>query len=759
MAFKSSIPIAAAILTVALTGPVAVAHAHTKPTTSAGTAAWAGVRIPRYQHITVIADVSHDFGAIFHNKFAPVINRLAHRYGLASRYFTTSDPDVANIVAMLAGNSFGVNDSFPYWDEQIHKRSLLSELDAKGMTWKAYYQGLPYPGYLGACYPVRCNGTPDADTFFTYKHEGVANFASVAGNPAEARKMVPATELATDARRGRLPNFSLVIPDECDDMHGGPPWCEDGTSSYHQPNDNHLVAGADAYIGQVARQIMSGPQWRRGNNALVITFTEGDTSAGCCGAKPGTGRVMTVVVTSHGPRGLVDSTPYNHYSLLATIQHALGVPCLQHTCDARQVIPMARLFGGTASAATLLSKSQDSKRSAGPAATVRDAAGRPGGAAAKSPWVQVASPNLGQNDNSLGAVAGRSASDIWAVGDYLPASHPDVTSTLAVHYDGHSWRHVPTPNVGTGLNQLLGVTALPDGTAWAVGDFVTAGGRTSKTLIEHWNGHRWSVVPSPNPSGQENLLYSVVATGDRSAWAVGAELGRSGAFLALAEHWNGHRWRAVPCRQPGSAGDFLYSVTTIGRRVFASGQEFTDAAPDRQLVMRLTSSGGFALKDLPRAQAFGAVASVSPFAIAGSPDGLWLAGSARSGSRGYQTFVERLLATSGRDGQQASKNPTPQDNYLWSIAPIGSGVTAWAVGNDIVHPSGTFDSLIEFGSASAGWTIVPSPNPGLASGGNTILGGVVAFGAHDAWAVGSFDGANGRRTLILHFSGPERIGH
>ena len=90
---------------------------------------------------------------------------------------------------------------------------------------------------------------------------------------------------------------------------------------------------------------MAGPQWRHGNNAIVITETEGTGSAGCCDAKPGTGQVFTVVVTSHGPRHLKDATPFNHYSLLATVEHAFGLGCLQHACDTRHVVPMARLFG------------------------------------------------------------------------------------------------------------------------------------------------------------------------------------------------------------------------------------------------------------------------------------------------------------------------------------------------------------------------------------------------------------------------------
>jgi hypothetical protein len=71
--------------------------------------AWNAAAVPAYRHIFVIADVGHDYDAIHHNTFAPVINRLAATHGLASQYFTTSDPDIANIVAMLAGSSFRVD--------------------------------------------------------------------------------------------------------------------------------------------------------------------------------------------------------------------------------------------------------------------------------------------------------------------------------------------------------------------------------------------------------------------------------------------------------------------------------------------------------------------------------------------------------------------------------------------------------------------------------------------------------------------------
>jgi len=55
---------------------------------------------------------------------------------------------------------------------------------------------------------------------------------------------------------------------------------------------------------------------------------------------------------------------------------------------------------------------------------------------------------------------------------------------------------------------------------------------------------------------------------------------------------------------------------------------------------------------------------------------------------------------------------------------------------------------------SARRTASSSPNPGLGNGGNAILGGAAALGAHDVRAVGTFDGPNAGQTLILPYTRP-----
>jgi hypothetical protein len=76
----------------------------------------------------------------------------------------------------------------------------------------------------------------------------------------------------------------------------------------------------------------------------VVVWDEGNGNQGCCDGKPGGGQVAAIVITSNGARGLQDNTPYNHYSLLDTIQMAFGLGCLQNTCDTANVTPMVPLF-------------------------------------------------------------------------------------------------------------------------------------------------------------------------------------------------------------------------------------------------------------------------------------------------------------------------------------------------------------------------------------------------------------------------------
>src|SRR5258707_14974757 len=95
-------------------------------------------------------------------------------------------------------------------------------------------------------------------------------------------------------------------------------------------------------------------------------------------------------------------------------------------------------------------------------------------------------------------------------------------------------RWVPT-------NTLLGVSELPNGPTWAVG-YYTDANWVDQTLIEHYDGVTWSVVPSPSPGAQRDILTSVAAISDNDVWATGEQMDAAGTWHTLAEHWDGTSW-------------------------------------------------------------------------------------------------------------------------------------------------------------------------------------------------------------------------
>lgn len=301
--------------------------------------------VPRYDHIFLIVFENHGFAQIIGNPAAPSLNGLANGFGLATSYFSVGDPSEPNYVAMLGGNTFGITDDNAYYTHTLNKGSLMSQMEAANLKWKGYFQSMPYAGYRGICYPVKCAGVPDIDPLYASKHNGMPHFASIQASNTEFAKMTPLDQLNNDVANNDIPNFGYIVPDECHDMHGAPSFCID-SGNPGDLQDNRLVRTGDNFVNRVVALITGASFWSKGNNAIVITFDEGmdgDTS-GCCDANPGTGQVATIVITSHGPQGLKDPTPYNHYSLLQTFQLAFGLGCLEFTCDTANVTPMAPLF-------------------------------------------------------------------------------------------------------------------------------------------------------------------------------------------------------------------------------------------------------------------------------------------------------------------------------------------------------------------------------------------------------------------------------
>jgi hypothetical protein len=179
-----------------------------------------------------------------------------------------------------------------------------------------------------------------------------------------------------------------------------------------------------------------------------------------------------------------------------------------------------------------------------------------------SVWSVVPSPSPGQGSTGSGlvAVAALSATDVWAVGI---RSSRDLVLTLVEHWDGFKWSAVKSPNVADdNTNELLSVAAISTDDVWAAGFAEPDVGSVSSTLIERWDGTRWKTFPSPNATGLSNVLEALSAASSTDAWAVGTHEDYFGDNLSLTEHWDGSRWAIVSSPSPGGTA-FMYGVSAL----------------------------------------------------------------------------------------------------------------------------------------------------------------------------------------------------
>ncbi|MFL5731662.1 MAG: hypothetical protein ACJ78Q_00560, partial [Chloroflexia bacterium] len=180
-----------------------------------------------------------------------------------------------------------------------------------------------------------------------------------------------------------------------------------------------------------------------------------------------------------------------------------------------------------------------------------------------SNWSQVASPNVGASGNTLSSLAVVSAGDIWAVGYYLSGG---TQRTFTLHWDGTTWSVVSSPSVGAGDNFFVDVAAVSTSDVWAVGYYCSTNcqaGSQELTLLEHWNGNAWSVVSSPNPD-VGNYVYSVSAVSTNDIWAVGYHNACYGCVgYSLVLHWNGTSWSVVPSPNAGVSTNYLTGISAL----------------------------------------------------------------------------------------------------------------------------------------------------------------------------------------------------
>jgi hypothetical protein len=233
-----------------------------------------------------------------------------------------------------------------------------------------------------------------------------------------------------------------------------------------------------------------------------------------------------------------------------------------------------------------------------------------------SAWSVVSSPAVA---GFLGALGVGSANDIWAVGARQNGMQVPPPKTLVEHWNGTRWQVVPSPSPSTYGDLLGGVTVAGPNDVWAMGQAGT-NRFDHAPLAEHWNGHTWSVVPVPAESFT-SYLGGVASAGPNDVWSVGGYSVQSptGTLLfTLTERWNGHHWSIVASPGPTGDDDLTAVAAVSANDIWAVGSTGSNTT----FVLRWTGHAWTTYPGLSRTGAVNALFAVS----APTATDIWVAG-------------------------------------------------------------------------------------------------------------------------------------
>ena len=355
------------------------------------------------------------------------------------------------------------------------------------------------------------------------------------------------------------------------------------------------------------------------------------------------------------------------------------------------------------------------------------AASRHTGSGTTSIWTVVPSPDTGGGDDPV-AVAATSSTDAWIVGDRFDIGTNHYL-TLIEHWNGTAWSVVPSTSPRA-FNWLYGVSAISPTNAWAVGFSNNDTWGTNKTLVLHWDGSKWSIVPSPNPK-TESELFSVVAVAPNNVWAVGATYS-GGVRATLVERWDGTRWSVVPSPNAGTYDGLFGVAADPSGGLWAVGAGYFNTSPDTRTVVLHWDGSAWKLVKSPNPNDD----NYLDRAAAVSSTDVWAVGDQLDQSYNEQSLIEHWNGTSW------TVVAAPATGAELRTAAAVSSTDVWAVAT-----SQAGKTLTERWDGTK-WSVVASPNVGT---GFNSLEGVAALPTGEVWAVGTYDsGASGSRTLILH---------
>jgi len=321
-------------------------------------------KLPPIKHVFLIVLSDAPYASVFGpTSTAPYLTgTLEHEGELLVHYDAVAHEELANEVALLSGqgptaetaancpNYTAIAPTSAGAEGQVigngcvypaSTETLAGQLSAKHLTWSAYQQGTDEGGPAGACaHPVLGQPDPTAEqtassgAYATFRNPFVY-FDSVLDSP-----QCDADDIGLDklqfalASAKRTPNLAYIVPDRCHDANPTP--CNPGAPAG--------AAQADAFLKEVVPEITASKAYKE-SGLLVITTDEAPSSgefadsSSCCGqplfpnvpsktltgAPRGGGAVGALLLSPYVKGASTSQEPFNHFSLLRTIEDLFGL--------------------------------------------------------------------------------------------------------------------------------------------------------------------------------------------------------------------------------------------------------------------------------------------------------------------------------------------------------------------------------------------------------------------------------------------------
>ena len=318
--------------------------------------------LPPIRHVFVIVLENQGFDTTFNaNPRAPYLADTLRRAGAFLRqYYGIGHYSLPNYLAMISGVAPAPKTQIdcPHFDDFVqtgiardgqpigdgcvypaHVSTIANQLESKHLTWGAFMEDM---GTNPARESATCGhpqiGTMDSTEIATAgdqyatKHNPFVYFHAIIDSATCKKNVVPLTRLE-DALRSvdRTPNFTFIVPNLCHDGHDRP--CANG-----EPGS---LESAQVFLQHWVPRIMSSAAYKK-DGLIVITFDEALSinAESCCHQPPGPntprpgvngpggGRTGAVLLSRFIRPGTVTNVPYNHYSLLRSVEDLFGLPHL-----------------------------------------------------------------------------------------------------------------------------------------------------------------------------------------------------------------------------------------------------------------------------------------------------------------------------------------------------------------------------------------------------------------------------------------------